>query len=147
MYTVPVVHQIQRYKDVAATVAATKPRVTGGIEVRYWSGVDRMAIPEAYGSWKSLCTRYKSLRQLQRPNDLFVRVCLKALKGCVTSANPLSFTPSSPMADYDYRPGGSLKLKGGVADGGIVKKYVSLSALAGNVSDHQEEEIKVEIQT
>lgn len=33
---------------------------------------------------------------------------------------------SSPMADYDFRPGGSLKLKGGVADGGIVKRYVSL---------------------
>lgn len=30
------------------------------------------------------------------------------------------------MADYDFRPGGSLKLKGGVADGGIVKKYVPL---------------------
>lgn len=30
------------------------------------------------------------------------------------------------MADYDFRPGGSLKLKGGVADGGIVKRYVSL---------------------
>lgn len=27
------------------------------------------------------------------------------------------------MSDYDLRPGGSLKLKGGVADGGIVKKY------------------------
>ncbi|KAF8560031.1 DUF1754-domain-containing protein [Imleria badia] len=26
------------------------------------------------------------------------------------------------MADYDFRPGGSLKLKRGVADGGIVKK-------------------------
>ncbi|TCD62982.1 hypothetical protein EIP91_006164 [Steccherinum ochraceum] len=26
------------------------------------------------------------------------------------------------MSDYDYRPGGSLKLKGGVMDGGIVKK-------------------------
>ncbi|KAF5352661.1 hypothetical protein D9756_005978 [Leucocoprinus leucothites] len=26
------------------------------------------------------------------------------------------------MSDYDLRPGGSLKLKGGVADGGIVKK-------------------------
>ncbi|OAX43037.1 DUF1754-domain-containing protein [Rhizopogon vinicolor AM-OR11-026] len=25
------------------------------------------------------------------------------------------------MADYDFRPGGSLKLKGGVAEGGIVK--------------------------
>jgi protein FAM32A len=30
------------------------------------------------------------------------------------------------MADYDFRPGGSLKFKGGVAEGGIVKKYVSL---------------------
>jgi hypothetical protein len=27
------------------------------------------------------------------------------------------------MSDYDLRPGGSLKLKG-VAEGGIVKKYV-----------------------
>ncbi|KAN0100312.1 hypothetical protein V8E55_000296 [Tylopilus felleus] len=26
------------------------------------------------------------------------------------------------MADYGFRPGGSLKLKGGVAEGGIVKK-------------------------
>ena len=141
MYTVPVVHQIQRYRDVAAMVAATNPRVTGGIEVRYWSGVDRMAIPRLMG-----------LHPLQlplpvvRPNDLFVRLCTKALKGCVTSADPLSFTPSS-MADYDFRPGGSLKLKGGVADGGIVKKYVSLSAPADNVSDHQEEEIKVEVKT
>jgi len=29
---------------------------------------------------------------------------------------------SSFMSDYDLRPGGSLKLKGGVAEGGIVKK-------------------------
>jgi protein FAM32A len=28
------------------------------------------------------------------------------------------------MDDYDYRPGGSLKLKGGVVDGGVTKKYV-----------------------
>jgi hypothetical protein len=28
------------------------------------------------------------------------------------------------MSDYDFRPGGSLKLKGGVAEGGIVKKSV-----------------------
>jgi hypothetical protein len=82
-----------------------------------------------------------------RPNDLFVRICSKALKGCVTSADPLLLHPVISMADYDFRPGGSLKLKGGVADGGIVKKYVSLSALADNVSDHQEEEIKVEIKT
>lgn len=62
MYTVPVVHQIQRYKEVAATVAATKPRVTGGVEVRYWSGVDRMAIPK--GSWKSLGHKCCKLRLL-----------------------------------------------------------------------------------
>ena len=28
------------------------------------------------------------------------------------------------MSEYDIIPGGSLKLKGGVTDGGIVKKYV-----------------------
>lgn len=28
------------------------------------------------------------------------------------------------MSDYDFRPGGSLKLKGGVAEGGVVKKLV-----------------------
>jgi hypothetical protein len=26
------------------------------------------------------------------------------------------------MSDYDFRPGGSLKLKGGVVEGGVVKK-------------------------
>ncbi|KAI0706117.1 hypothetical protein BC835DRAFT_1260603 [Cytidiella melzeri] len=29
------------------------------------------------------------------------------------------------MADYDFRPGGSLKLKGGVVDGGIVKNVLT----------------------
>lgn len=29
------------------------------------------------------------------------------------------------MSDYNIRPGGSLKLKGAVVDGGVVKKYVS----------------------
>ena len=28
------------------------------------------------------------------------------------------------MSEYSIRPGGSLRLKGGVAEGGIVKKYV-----------------------
>jgi len=28
----------------------------------------------------------------------------------------------APMSDYDFRPGGTLKLKGGVVEGGIVKK-------------------------
>ncbi|EIN13975.1 DUF1754-domain-containing protein [Punctularia strigosozonata HHB-11173 SS5] len=31
------------------------------------------------------------------------------------------------MSDYDFRPGGSLKLKGGVTEGGIVKKWKSHS--------------------
>ncbi|KAI0045221.1 DUF1754-domain-containing protein [Auriscalpium vulgare] len=31
------------------------------------------------------------------------------------------------MSDYDFRPGGSLKIKGGVADGGIKKKKKSKS--------------------
>lgn len=30
--------------------------------------------------------------------------------------------PTFVMSDYDIRPGGSLKLKGGVTEGGIVKK-------------------------
>jgi len=29
----------------------------------------------------------------------------------------------SIMSDYSHRPGGSLKLKGGVVDGGVKKKY------------------------
>lgn len=28
------------------------------------------------------------------------------------------------MSDYDFRPGGSLKLKKGAAEDGVVKKYV-----------------------
>ena len=100
-------------------VVATNPRVTGGIEVRYWSGVDRMAIPKLTGHGDDFAARL---------TDLFVRVVLAALKGCVTSADPLSppLRHDHPMADYGFRPGGSLKLKGGVAEGGIVKKYVSL---------------------
>lgn len=35
------------------------------------------------------------------------------------------------MSDYDFRPGGSLKIKGGVAEGGIVKKWVSQSLSIG----------------
>lgn len=41
----------------------------------------------------------------------------------VTLFPSLSFIPLH-MSEYDVRPGGSLKLKGGVIDGGIVKKYV-----------------------
>lgn len=82
------------------------------------------------------------------PNDLFVRVCSNRSR---VELRQLAFFPPLRhhlMADYDFRPGGSLKLKGGVADGGIVKKYVSLAGPhADNVSDHQEEEIKGEIET
>lgn len=52
------------------------------------------------------------------------------------------------MADYDFRPGGSLKLKGGVADGGIVKKYVCLTSCTANkASGPQKEEVKVKVKT
>ena len=66
-------------------VVATNPRVTGGIEVRYWSGVDRMAIPKLTGHGDDFAPRL---------TDLFVRVVSAALKGYVTSADPLSSTPS-----------------------------------------------------
>ena len=47
------------------------------------------------------------------------------------------------MSDYDFRPGGSLKLKGGVAEGGIVKKWVHLNIHGGPLMVHpQEEEIE-----
>lgn len=41
-------------------------------------------------------------------------------------------TVTNLMSDYDFRPGGSLKLKG-VAEGGIIKKYVWFKWL--NLSD------------
>lgn len=86
MFTVPVVHQIQRYKEVAVTVAAEKPRVTGGIEVRYWRGVDRMAIRRLVGHG----TQFHDTMQIVT-NDLFVLVYIKVREGCVTSADPFSF--------------------------------------------------------
>ncbi|KAI6136332.1 hypothetical protein F5141DRAFT_1073854 [Pisolithus sp. B1] len=43
------------------------------------------------------------------------------------------------MADYDCRPGGSLKFKGGVADGGIVKKKKK-SKSRSQVEDSQDRE-------
>jgi protein FAM32A len=36
------------------------------------------------------------------------------------------------MSDYDLRPGGSLKLKGAVIEGGIVKKYVFRARLSAD---------------
>jgi hypothetical protein len=38
-----------------------------------------------------------------------------------TNLNSVNSTLSL-MSEYSFRPGGSLKLKGGVAEGGIVKK-------------------------
>lgn len=43
---------------------------------------------------------------------------MAAAFGCWTH----SCAPTLAMSDYDIRPGGSLKLKGGVTEGGIVKK-------------------------
>ncbi|KIJ66280.1 hypothetical protein HYDPIDRAFT_109273 [Hydnomerulius pinastri MD-312] len=43
------------------------------------------------------------------------------------------------MADYDFRPGGSIKLKGGVAEGGIVKKKKK-SKLKSKVDNGKERE-------
>lgn len=47
------------------------------------------------------------------------------------------------MSDYDFRPGGSLKLKGGVVEGGIVKKCASFDHYYSNCTHMQlqEEEI------
>ena len=49
------------------------------------------------------------------------------------------------MADYSHHPGGSLKLKGGVADGGIKKKYDSYAFYDVHLLEYQpitqEEEI------
>ena len=46
------------------------------------------------------------------------------------------------MSDYDFRPGGSLKLKG-VAEGGVMKKWgvKYLSELSMLILSFQEEEI------
>ncbi|CAA7265918.1 unnamed protein product [Cyclocybe aegerita] len=45
------------------------------------------------------------------------------------------------MSDYDYRPGGSLKLKGGVAEGGIVKKKKKSKAQSES-KDHDLDSVK-----
>ncbi|KAJ3482433.1 hypothetical protein NLI96_g6988 [Meripilus lineatus] len=49
------------------------------------------------------------------------------------------------MSDYDFRPGGSLKLKGGVIDGGIVKKKKkskSKSKSTDKADDAEEQTLK-----
>ena len=52
------------------------------------------------------------------------------------------------MSDYDFRPGGSLKLKGGVAEGGIVKKCVDIVCLEVLSYSYivQEEEVQEQVQ-
>ncbi|EPQ60417.1 DUF1754-domain-containing protein [Gloeophyllum trabeum ATCC 11539] len=42
------------------------------------------------------------------------------------------------MSDYDFRPGGSLKLKGGVAEGGVVKKKKKSSKSKSKVDQERE---------
>ncbi|GJE85821.1 DUF1754 domain-containing protein [Phanerochaete sordida] len=44
------------------------------------------------------------------------------------------------MSDYDFRPGGSLKLKGGVAEGGIVKKKKKSKSKSKDKDDELEKE-------
>ncbi|KAF8078882.1 hypothetical protein FPV67DRAFT_1466747 [Lyophyllum atratum] len=47
------------------------------------------------------------------------------------------------MSDYDIRPGGSLKLKGGVVEGGIVKKKKKKSkSKADSEKDAEREKVK-----
>ncbi|KAI0801089.1 hypothetical protein C8Q74DRAFT_1240255 [Fomes fomentarius] len=47
------------------------------------------------------------------------------------------------MSDYDFRPGGTLKLKGGVTDGGIVKKKKkSKSKDKGKAASPEEDRVK-----
>ncbi|KJA25893.1 hypothetical protein HYPSUDRAFT_64616 [Hypholoma sublateritium FD-334 SS-4] len=43
------------------------------------------------------------------------------------------------MSDYDFRPGGSLKLKGGVAEGGIVKKKKKKSKVKSEAATKEED--------
>ncbi|KAH6916978.1 hypothetical protein BKA70DRAFT_1251071, partial [Coprinopsis sp. MPI-PUGE-AT-0042] len=47
------------------------------------------------------------------------------------------------MGDYDIRPGGSLKLKGGVAEGGIVKKKKKQSSKSKPESEKHAEREKI----
>ena len=50
------------------------------------------------------------------------------------------------MSDYVVPIGGSLKLKGGVVEGGIVKKYVHLIFVDSTINLPQEEEIKTQVE-
>lgn len=49
------------------------------------------------------------------------------------------------MSDYDFRPGGSLKIRGGVAEGGITKKYAFALAARLSFAELVLQEEKVEI--
>lgn len=67
--------------------------------------------------WRPGAVRYKW--------SLNCCICCCLLQASLTLLRQQSLLVLFVMADYDFRPGGSLKLKGGVADGGIVKRCVS----------------------
>ncbi|EKM49248.1 uncharacterized protein PHACADRAFT_265720 [Phanerochaete carnosa HHB-10118-sp] len=50
------------------------------------------------------------------------------------------------MSDYDFRPTGSLKLKGGVAEGGIVKKKKKSKSKAKDKDDEFEKQRLLELE-
>ena len=79
-----------------------KVRVTGGIDARSCTG-EKTAMT---GSFTSFAFPYNFRAGWQHPSR-----ALRPLFSLTT------------MSEYDFRPGGSLKLKGGVAEGGVVKKY------------------------
>ncbi|KAF9535655.1 hypothetical protein CPB83DRAFT_842110 [Crepidotus variabilis] len=47
------------------------------------------------------------------------------------------------MSDYDFRPGGSLKLKGGVSEGGIVKKKKKKSKAKSERSSKEDDSLDI----
>lgn len=86
-------------------VANVKARVTGGTDWIRTSGDDKTAIIVMTSSVSTFDEKSSRVS------------CLAQNWNSVTST-------SSLMSEYSIRPGGSLKLKGGVAEGGIVKKLV-----------------------
>jgi hypothetical protein len=84
-------------------VAATKPRVTGGIEVRYWSGVDRMAIPRLMGHGNHFAPATSPLRCARMTClSVFVR---KRSRVVLRQPTLFSFTPSSPWPTTTFARG------------------------------------------
>jgi hypothetical protein len=97
-------------------VVTVNTRVTGGMDWIRAKGDDRTAIAVAH-------------RELMKPNWLELEESglseheeLRKKLMTLHVELPFSDTHLHFMSDYDLRPGGSLKLKGGVAEGGIVKK-------------------------